>query len=150
MACATREIQAPVHDVFAIVSDPRTYPRWLAGAVDTRAVDDDWPRPGSKFHHRVGVGPLTIPDSSVLLAIETDRRLQLEVRARPLIKAIVTFTFVGDDQRCVISFEEEPVNRVIGSLVRPMLDPLTHLRNHRSLVRLGDLIESKQLHSRLA
>ena len=144
MACASREIEASVHQVFVVLIDPWTYPKWLAGAADVRAVDDEWPGPGSKFHHRVGIGPLTIPDSSVLLDIDADRRLKLAVRARPLISAIVTFTLVGDGQRCVVSFEEEPTNRVIGNLVRPVLDPLTHLRNHQSLKRLAHLIEATQ------
>ena len=38
------------------------------GASDIRAVDDDSPELGSKFHHRVGVAPLTIADATELQA----------------------------------------------------------------------------------
>ena len=48
---------------------------------------------------------------------------------------------VGDDHRSVVSFEEEPAPRLLGNLVRPLMDPLTHLRNHRSLRRLAALVE---------
>ncbi len=141
MAYAVREIQGSTHEVFGALIDPRTYPRWLAGAADIRGVDDDWPEPGSRFHHRVGVGWLTIPDSTELLEAQPDRLLRLAVRARPLISAIVTFTLVGDQDRCMVAFQEEPAHPVIGNLVRPVLDPATHVRNHRSLRRLARLIE---------
>ena len=108
MACASREFEVPPEVAFAVLCDPRTYPRWLAGASDMRSVDDDWPRVGSRFHHRVGIGPFTISDSSKVLAIEPDRLLRLAVRARPLVSAVVTFTVVGDEERCVVTFEEEP------------------------------------------
>ncbi|MGZ4681205.1 MAG: SRPBCC family protein [Acidimicrobiales bacterium] len=142
MAIVSREIEAPSKDVFDVIVDPRTYPRWLAGAADMRAVDDDWPAVGSRFHHRVGFKPFTIPDSSLVQAIEYDRMLRLAVRARPLLSAVVTFSLVGDDDRCVITFEEEPAVRLIGNLVRPVLDPVTHVRNHLSLKRLDDLIRN--------
>ncbi len=142
MAFASREIHARPHDVYQVLLDPRTYPRWLAGAADIRGVDDDWPRPGSRFHHRVGVGPLTIPDNTEVLAVEPDHLLRLAVRARPFVSAVVTFRLLGEDDRCVVTFEEEPAHRLIGNLVRPVLDPITHVRNHRSLRRLAQLVES--------
>jgi uncharacterized protein YndB with AHSA1/START domain len=141
MAYASREIRAPRSVVYAVLLDPRTYPDWLAGARDIRAVDPGWPDPGSRFHHRVGIGPFTIPDSSELVATEHDRRIELAVRARPLVAAHVTFTLIGEDDRCVVSFQEEPKRRVVGNLVRPVLDPMTHLRNHQSLKRLATLVE---------
>jgi uncharacterized protein YndB with AHSA1/START domain len=144
MALASREIAAPRHVVFEHLLDPRTYPEWLAGAADIREVDEAWPEPGSRFHHRVGVGPLKLADSTTLLEVQPDRLLRLAVRARPAVSAIATFRVVGEGDRCVVTFQEEPNLRVIGNLVRPVLDPLTHLRNHRSLERLADLVEAEQ------
>jgi uncharacterized protein YndB with AHSA1/START domain len=143
MAYTSREVEASVHDVFALLTDPQTYPDWLAGASDIRAVDDDWPRLGSKFHHWVGVGPLRVADSTKVLEIEPDRRLRLGVRARPFVSAIATFTLVGDDRRCMVSLEEEPAVPLIGTIVRPVMDPLTHLRNHVSLRRLAALAAAR-------
>jgi len=140
MAFASREFAVPPPVVFAVLVDPRTYPSWLAGAADIREVDDSWPAVGSRFHHRVGVGPLTIADATEVLEIEPDRMLRLAVKARPLVSAIVTFRVVGDGERCVVTFEEEPTPRVLGNLARPVLDPMTHVRNHLSLRRLDALL----------
>ena len=142
MAYASREIEASTADVFAVLVEPATYPSWLVGASAMRDVDDDWPEVGSRFHHRVGVRPLTIADNSEVLAIEPDRLLRLAVRARPLISAVVTFTLLGQGRRCVVSFEEEPGPRAVGKLVRPIFDPITHVRNHTSLKRLDAFMAS--------
>ena len=37
----------------------------------------------------------------------------------------------------------EPALRTIGNLVRPLMDPATHVRNHRSLRRLAQVIEQR-------
>jgi uncharacterized protein YndB with AHSA1/START domain len=142
VAYTSVELDAPPDDVFALLVDAHAYPRWLIGASRIRDVDDTWPAPGSRFHHRVGFGPFSLADSTKVLAIEPGRMLRLAVRARPLVSAIVTFRVVGDDHRSVLSFEEEPSPRVLGNLVRPVMDPLTHFRNHRSLRRLAALVQS--------
>lgn len=146
MAFTSVEFEATAADVFAVLIDPTTYPRWLVGAEAIRAVDADWPAPGSRFHHRVGFGPLALQDSTKVLEVETDRVLRLAVRARPLISAVVTFRLVGDAARrcCVLTWEEEPAQRRLGALVRPLFDPMTHLRNHRSGRRLVAVVHQRQ------
>lgn len=141
MAYTCAEFAAPAGIVFTVLTDPRTYPQWLIGAADIRRVDPDWPSPGSRFHHRVGLGPFTVADSTEVLGIEQDRLLRLAVRARPFVSAVATFRLVGEEDRCVLTLQEEPSHRVVGNLVRPVLDPLTHLRNQRSLRHLVALVE---------
>jgi hypothetical protein len=140
MAFVCREFEVSTTAMFDVLVDPTTYPHWLIGAEEVRDVDAAWPAPGSRFHHRVGVGPLALADHTEVLAIEDGSMLQLRVRARPLIAAVVTFHVIGDGDRCVVTMEEEPARRVIGNLVRPVLDPTIHVRNHRSLRRLDALV----------
>lgn len=140
MSFTSREIEASSAAVWAVVIDPFTYPSWLIGAQEIRDVDDDWPCPGSAFRHRVGFGPLTIPDSTKVIAVDSGRRLRLAVRARPLVSAVATITLVSDGTHTVVSMEEEPDFGALGELVRPLLDPSTHVRNHRSLCRLEEVV----------
>jgi uncharacterized protein YndB with AHSA1/START domain len=144
LAYTSIELAAPSDEVFSLLVDARSYPRWLIGAAEIRQVDPGWPGPGSRFHHRVGVGPLSLPDSSEVLAIDPDRMLRLAVRARPLVSAVVTFRLIGDGRRTALMWEEEPAERLIGNLVRPVVDPLTHVRNHRSLRRFAALLRQRQ------
>jgi uncharacterized protein YndB with AHSA1/START domain len=99
VAYASREIAASTADVYAVLIDPRSYPSWLAGAKEIREVDADWPAPGSRFHHRVRFGPITVADSAEMIAAQPCQRIELAVRARPFVSAIVTFALVGDDRR---------------------------------------------------
>ena len=145
VAFTSREMHASAADAFAVLIDPETYPRWLIGAKEIRDVDDNWPEPGSRFHHVVGVGPLQIPDHTEVLAIEPGRLLTLKVKARPFVSAEARFTIVGDAEgdRCVVSLQEEPTVRWAGNLVRPVMDPSIHVRNHRSLLRLAAVVEHR-------
>src|SRR3546814_10022652 len=63
--CVTTSV-AP-EDVFDHLLDPWRYPEWLLGASTMRAVDDHWPEVGSRFHHRVGFGPLKVDRKSTRL-----------------------------------------------------------------------------------
>jgi hypothetical protein len=70
--------------------------------------------------------------------------LHLDVRASPLVRADVTFRCRGDEDECILLIEEEPVYRGLGNLVRPVIDPITHLRNHGSLRKLRTVIVEDQ------
>ena len=142
MAFTSREYEVSPRAAFAVLRDPEMYPRWLVGAQEIRSVDATWPQPGSRFHHTVGFGPVRIADNTEVLDIDDAAMvLRLKVRARPLISAVATFRVLGSANRCVITLQEEPTVRVVGNLVRPVMDPATHVRNHRSLRRLAEVFE---------
>lgn len=143
MAYTSRTLQASRDVVWNVLIDPHTYPDWLIGASRVRDVDDTWPSVGSRFRHRVGIGWMAIPDHSAVLDVDPGRLLRLEVKARPLISAVVTFVLVSDETGTVVSMEEEPRLRRIGNAVRPVMDPTIHVRNHRSLRRLDRIVQRR-------
>jgi uncharacterized protein YndB with AHSA1/START domain len=143
MARAELLVPADPEVVWATLTDPHTYPQWLAGCKHMRDVDDHWPAVGSAFHHRVGFGPLTFDDRSWVLAVEARRRLVLQVRATFAIQAVVTFELRPADGGTLVSFEEEPAHRLIGNIVRPVMDPLTHVRNKASLQQLAQVVAER-------
>lgn len=144
MAFTTRVIPAPDDLVWAMISDPSTYPEWLVGAEEIRDIDDDWPAQGTSFHHRVGLGWLSIADRTEVVAVDPPRMLSLAVKARPFVSAVSTFRLYPCDDdgggTTVVTLEEEPAVRTLGNLVRPVMDPSIHVRNHRSLRRLEGYI----------
>jgi uncharacterized protein YndB with AHSA1/START domain len=143
MSTTRRRIDAPVEDVFAALTDPHTYPHWLIGAQDIRDVDDGWPAPGTRFHHRVGLGgPLTVDDSTKVLAIDAPHRLDLEVRARPLGRGRASFRLGRDGQGTQVVLEEHPLGAL--SRLEPLLAVPTRLRNGRSLGALAELVENRR------
>lgn len=144
MAHNCREYPVPPAVVWDVLIDPHTYPDWLIGTEAIRAIDDDWPAVGARFHHRVGVGPLAIPDHSEVLHIEPRQELRLTVRARPFISAVAMFRLVGNHNASMLSLQEEPTLRILGNLVRSVMDPSIHIRNHQSLRRLAEVIERRR------
>ncbi len=137
MARVTRHVRASRDAVFDVLVRPETYPAWLAGCQEIRSVDASWPDQGSQFHHRVGlIGPITIPDSTAVLEIEPGRRLVLEVRARPLIRARAAFSLDDEPEE-----DGQPVTRItldevpVGPFapLTPVLDPVIAGRNIVSL-----------------
>jgi uncharacterized protein YndB with AHSA1/START domain len=134
-------------EIFDCLVDPRTYPHWLVGARDIRAVDEQWPEPGAAFHHRVGlIGPLKIADSSEVVEIDQPRLLVLEVRARPLGRAMARFALAerARPTRTTVTFDEV----LIGGLrhLSALLDPITARRNQLSLTQLEDFLINGQSH----
>jgi uncharacterized protein YndB with AHSA1/START domain len=142
MASAELVIEADRDTVWGAVVDPRTYPEWLVGAKLIRAVDPAWPAPGSRFDHRVGFGPVAFDDHTTVVEVDPGRLLVLRIRATFALQAVVRFELEDDPGGTHIRFEEEPARRLIGNLVRPVLDPLTHGRNATSLRRLSSLVTS--------
>lgn len=146
MARSVREIPAPVGVVFDVLLDPETYPDWLVGAQEIRAVDDNWPEVGSRFHHKVGLGgPVTVSDSTKVLEIDVPERLVLEVRARPLGRGKATFTLSPNGPEpapgCRIQIDEEPIGTLAP--LHPALAPFIRARNDRSLEQLAVLVRAR-------
>lgn len=141
MTTATHVFDRDLPEVFHALADPRTYPEWLLGAKEIRSIDPTWPSPGSSFHHRVGiVGPVTIADSSSVLAIHAPEQLVLEVRARPVGRARVTFRLLPrTDGSTEVHFEEEPIG--LARVLSPVAGPLAVARNHRSLDNLDRYLQ---------
>lgn len=135
-------LAAPRADVWEALIDVRTYPTWLLGARRIRSVDEGWPAPGTAFHHVVGLGgPLTIADRTRSVAVEPHAHLELDVRARPLVSATVTFDLRDAPEGTHVVMEEHPTG--IHRLASPVLAPLTQARNRASLDRLEDRVRER-------
>lgn len=147
MTTSALGIDAPADVVFETLVDVDAYPRWLVGAKHVRSVDDDWPGPGSAFHHAVGAGPLTIRDhTTVLLAIKP-HTLVLLARVGPLGAAKVRFTVTPTDDGSHLAIEEEPASGPMRALWHPITRPLVAVllwgRNAASLQAFRALAEDR-------
>jgi uncharacterized protein YndB with AHSA1/START domain len=137
-------IEASPERIFEVLADPDTYAYWVVGSKKIRHSDPDFPAPGSKFHHKVGVGPITIKDHSEVEESDPPNFLQLRVKARPLGTGRVKMKIesVGENRSRVTMIEDpaDPLTAVV-------FNPLTHLlmrgRNKEALARLAALAEGR-------
>lgn len=130
--------------VFAVLADPRSFARWVVGSRTIRAADADWPAPGTTFDHAVGIGPLTVSDSTTVRAAERPHRLEMLVRARPFTTAIVTLRLHPAGIGTRVEMDERPADVRSRVFFNPLTEPLVRLRNQESLRRLKALAEGDE------
>jgi len=140
-------IFAPIEAVFGVLADARHYPYWVVGASEFRGADPDFPAPGSKFHHAVGIWPATLGDHTEVLACEPPHRIVLKAKARPFGTANVELELTEHDGYTNVLMVEWPGDRLTSLFAsNPIADTLLRLRNAEALARLKRLIEGEPGH----
>ncbi len=139
MASNTRFMPVPPGAVWDVLADAGNYGYWVAGSKLIRDADPDWPAPGSKFHHTIGVGPLKLSDHTVALETEQPHRLKLRAKGRPLGTASVTMTMTPKTGGTVVRMTETPDGIYSVMALNPLVHLLTLARNSESLMRLEEL-----------
>jgi NAD(P)-dependent dehydrogenase (short-subunit alcohol dehydrogenase family)/uncharacterized protein YndB with AHSA1/START domain len=135
-------IHAAPEEVFAVLADPELYPEWVVGADAIRDYDEEFPRVGSRFHHEVGPGPLSIRDHSEVLEVDAPHRLVLKAKARPLGTATIKLDLRESAEGTEVRMEEVPGDRLTSLFVgNPVADTALRVRNAEALSRLKRLVE---------
>jgi hypothetical protein len=128
--------------VFDVLSDGWTYATWVVGASRIRGVDADFPAPGSKVHHSVGVWPLLIDDQTEVESMDAPHEMQLLASVWPAGEGRIHITCVPQADRTEVTMDEQVVSgpaRLVPSAVEGVL---LRLRNEETLKRLAFLAES--------
>jgi uncharacterized protein YndB with AHSA1/START domain len=129
----------PPEAVWEVLARPESYGYWVVGSKVIRDVEGDWPEPGARFHHTVGVGPLKVSDHTRSLEAEPPFRLRLRARALPLGIAIVELELEPVDGGTRVSITENPSGVYAPLALLPAVQISTRLRNAESLMRLEEL-----------
>jgi hypothetical protein len=128
--------------VMDVITDGWLFGLWVVGASHIRSVDADWPRPGSKIHHAVGVWPALLKDHSEAKAYQPDGMLEMTARGWPLGEALVRIEVHEEEGGSRIMLGERIVSgpgRFLGPVERLLVPP----RNKESLSRLVALAEGR-------
>lgn len=142
MATNETTIDTPPERVFDVLREPRHYADWVVGAKKIRGSDPGWPAQGTKFHHTVGFGPLTLSDETEVLEVEPDRRLVLKAKTRPLGTARVELELLDAGQgRTRVVMTEGPGDPLSRIVFNPLADLALKGRNVEALRRLKEIAE---------
>jgi uncharacterized protein YndB with AHSA1/START domain len=139
MATNERFMPVPPEAVWDALADAGGYAYWVVGSSEIRDADPNWPQPGSRFHHTVGVGPLKISDHTESLEARRPDLLRIRAKARPLGTAKVTLTMTPQDGGTRVRMTENPDGLTSWLTLNPLLQVLTRGRNAESLMRLEEL-----------
>ncbi|UJA21370.1 SRPBCC family protein [Thermoleophilia bacterium SCSIO 60948] len=139
MARNSIDIPVPPGRVFEVLSDPRSYGEWVVGSSQIRDADPNWPAVGSRFHHKVGWGPIKVSDHTEVLDADPPRMLRLRAKARPLGTALVTLGIAETGGGSRVTMIEDPGDRLSALIFSPLTHLLVRGRNVESLRRLRDI-----------
>jgi uncharacterized protein YndB with AHSA1/START domain len=128
--------------VFAVLDDPALYGAWVVGSDAIRDADPSWPEVGSRFHHRLGVGPLKVNDHTEVLDVDRPHRLVLHAHARPFGSAMVTILVSQRGGGAHVTMIEAAGDPLSWLVINRFTDPLIHVRNAESLRRLKRIAET--------
>jgi hypothetical protein len=139
-----RETRASRQRVWDVLADGWTYSQWVVGNSRMRAVDPNWPEPGSTIHHSVGVWPAVINDSTVVESSIPQQQLVLIANSRPLGKARITLRLHDlDDGGCLIEMAEVPVSVPMKWLPDSVSLAAIFPRNRETTWRLAAIAERR-------
>ena len=139
MATNDRFMAVPPEAVWDVLADPHGYAYWVVGSKLIRDADAAWPTPGSRFHHTIGVGPLTLEDHTEALEAEPPGRMKIRAKGRPLGTATVTMEMTPHDGGTLVRMTENPDGVFSPMALNPLVHVATKLRNAESLMRLEEL-----------
>jgi carbon monoxide dehydrogenase subunit G len=113
----------PPAAVWDALADLGGYGYWVPGSKVIRDADPEWPAPGSRFHHTIGLGPIKVSDHTVALDSRPPELLRLRAKGRPLGTATITLELTPRDAGTVVRISET----LDGPYVLLNLSPLVHL-----------------------
>lgn len=144
MSTRSRVVDATPQQVWNILADGWLYPLFVVGASRMREVDAEWPAPGSRLHHSVGVWPLLINDTTEVLACEPTSYLKLEARGWPAGEAVVELLVEARGSGSDVSITEDVTSGPGRLMPKPLRDPQIGWRNVETLRRLAYLAERRE------
>ncbi|ODQ86712.1 SRPBCC family protein [Mycolicibacterium holsaticum] len=136
-----RDIHASRQAVWDVMADGWTYSQWVVGNSRMRAVDPDWPAPGAKICHSVGVWPMLLDDVTVVEHCEPLEELVLHAKGRPFGGARITLRLSDIPDGCRVEMTECPVSGPASVLPDRLSDLAVWPRNRETLWRLSALAE---------
>lgn len=139
MAETERFMPVPPAAVWGALADPGSYGYWVVGSKVIRDADADWPAPGSKFHHTIGVGPLKVSDHTESLEARAPELLRMRAKGRPLGTAKITMEMTPHAGGTLVRMTETPDGLTAVLALNPLLHIATKARNAESLMRLEEI-----------
>jgi len=139
MPTNTRFMPVPARAIWDALADPAGYAYWVVGSRAIRDADPDWPAPASRFHHTIGVGPITVSDDTEVVEARSPELLRVRAKGRPLGTATVTLQLLPRSGGTLVRITENSDGIFAPLDWNPLFRLLTKARNAESLMRLEEL-----------
>jgi hypothetical protein len=139
-----RNTTATRQRVWDVIADGWTYSQWVVGNSRMRAVDPQWPAPGSTIRHSIGIWPLVIDDLTVSEVCKPSEELVMLAKGRPFGAARITLRLFDIEDGCRIEMAEVPVSGPLRWLPKRVALAAALPRNRECTWRLAALAERRR------
>jgi uncharacterized protein YndB with AHSA1/START domain len=119
-AAAKKYTTATPAQVWSLLSDGYRYAEWVHGTKEIRDVDDGWPAEGKALHYTAGAGPITYKGETTVRTSEPQRKLELEVHARPAGTVRVNIVIEPSGTGSIVTRDEHPLHGPVRLLHNPL------------------------------
>jgi hypothetical protein len=127
--------------VWDVLADGWTYSQWVVGNSRMRAVDPNWPAPGSRILHSIGVWPAVINDETIAERSVPLEELVLVAKTGPVGAARITLRLRDIPNGCRVEMDEVAIRAPMSLVPQPVQFMALWPRNRETLWRLGALAE---------
>jgi hypothetical protein len=111
----TRDIAATRQRVWDVLANGWTYSGWVVGNSRIRAVDSNWPAPGTRILHSIGTWPAVINDETVVHSCVPGEELVLLAKVRPVATARITLRLTDlPGGQCRVAMSEVAASRPLS------------------------------------
>lgn len=143
MADDSTVVDAPMSSIFAVLSDPPRYERFVVGNARVRRFHPRWPEEGTEFAHTLGVRPFVMHDRSTSLATDHRSYLVLLTRMSYMGATLTSFALTSSDRGTLVEIREEPLWGPVDWLWSKAVDKMLAWRNAHLLRRLRAVTEEQ-------
>jgi len=141
MVTLTLDASCSPAQVLAVLADGWTYSSWVVGTSRIRWVDPQWPAPGARLAHSVGLWPAVINDESVARRWVPERGIELQAKGWPVGEARVRIDVQAHAGGSRLRISEDAVKGPGTWVPKPLRSALLAPRNRETLRRLAMLAE---------
>ncbi|KOG09850.1 MULTISPECIES: SRPBCC family protein [Streptomyces] len=141
MAQWNRLIEAPPDAVWEVLSDGRSYARFVVGTHESWEQDGQWPVPGAELGYTLKLGPWSYRGRTLSRLCEPTHRLELEVHT-DVGSARVAFRIEPWGDGTLVLVDEHPLRGPAARWHNSAVDALMRWRNRKMLDRLAHVVAS--------
>lgn len=102
----SRNVAATRQQVWDVLADGWTYSSWVVGNSQMRGVDPDWPAPGTRIQHSIGIWPAVINDETVVESCVPHQELVMLAKTGPVGAARITLRLSDIPGGCRVEMDE--------------------------------------------
>lgn len=145
MATVRKHVQESPAALYELLADGWTYSQWVVSTSHVRALDANWPEPGSRLHHAAGAWPLAVRDRTEMRELEPTRRMLMTAKSWPLGEAEVEIVLLPEGSGTDLTIREQGTDGSVDCFATPIGDALVYRRSVESAARLAGLAERHTL-----